>query len=47
MMNGERYTRTLNEYSTRYFLKAIYEDYGELALKAIDACRKHANIMPP
>jgi hypothetical protein len=43
MMNGERYTRTLNEYSTRYFLKAIYEDYGELALKkAIDACRKHA-----
>ena len=43
MMDGERYTRTLNEYSTRYFLNSILEDYGESAFqKAIDSCRKHA-----
>ena len=43
MMSGEKYTRTLNEYSTRYFLERIREDYGESTLqKAIDACRKHA-----
>ena len=43
MMNGERYTRTLNEYSTRYFLNAIFEDYGEEALqKALKACSKHS-----
>lgn len=43
IMNGERYTRTLNEYSTRYFLQRIRGDYGESAFqKAIDACRKHA-----
>ena len=43
MMNGEKYSRTLNEYSTRYFLERIREDYGESVFqKAIDACRKHA-----
>lgn len=43
MMNGEKYTRTLNEYSTRYFLERIREDYDESVFqKAIDACRKHA-----
>ena len=43
MMSGEKYTRTLNEYSTRYFLERIREDYGEsIFRKAIDACRKHA-----
>lgn len=43
MMNGERYTRTLNESSTRYFLKAIHEDYRKPGLqKAVEACRKHA-----
>jgi len=43
MMNGEKYTRTLNEYSTRYYLEHIREDYGELALqKAISACKMHA-----
>jgi hypothetical protein len=43
MMSGEKYTRTLNEYSTRYFLERIREDYGESVFqKAIDACRKHA-----
>lgn len=44
MMNGGRYTRTLNKYSTRYFLKAIYRDYGKQGLqKAIEASRKHAS----
>lgn len=43
MMNGEKYCRTLNEYSTRYFLERIREDFGESVFqKAIDACRKHA-----
>ena len=43
MMNGEKYSRTLNEYSTRYFLERIREDYRESVFqKAIDACRKHA-----
>jgi hypothetical protein len=43
MMSGEKYTRTLNEYSTRYFLERIREDYDESVFqKAIDACRKHA-----
>jgi uncharacterized protein with ParB-like and HNH nuclease domain len=44
MMNGEKYTRTLNEYSTRYFLDRILEDYGHSALlRAIEACKKHAD----
>ncbi|MDO9518440.1 MAG: hypothetical protein Q7J10_10410 [Methanosarcinaceae archaeon] len=43
MMNGEKYTRTLNEYSTRYFLDHILEDYGQSALqKAVEACKMHA-----
>ncbi len=43
MMEGERYTRTLNEYSTRYFLESILEDYGEEGLeKAVIASSKHA-----
>ncbi len=43
MMNGGKYTRTLNEYSTRYFLEHIREDYGEYALrKALAACKQHA-----
>lgn len=44
MMNGEKYARTLNEYSTRYFLKHIKEDYGDVALaKALSACKQHAD----
>jgi len=44
MMDGESYTRTLNEYATRYFLEHIRLDYGEdVFKKALDACRKHAN----
>jgi uncharacterized protein with ParB-like and HNH nuclease domain len=43
MMNGEKYTRTLNEYSTRYFVERIREDFGEGAFrKALAACQKHA-----
>lgn len=43
MMNGDKYTRTLNEYSTRYFIEHIREDYGETAFrKALSACKKHA-----
>lgn len=44
MINGEKYTRTLNEYSTRYFLDHIREEYGQLALqKAVIACKMHAD----
>lgn len=43
MMNGVKYTRTLNEFSTRYFLEHIKKEYDESVLnKAVDACRKHA-----
>ena len=43
MMNGEQYARTLNEYSTRYFLNNILEDFGiEYFKSAISACKKHA-----
>ena len=43
MMNGEKYTRTLNEYSTRFFLDHILEDYGQSALqRAAAACKMHA-----
>ena len=43
MMSGDKYSRTLNEYSTRYFLDQIKKDYGETALKkAITSCRRHA-----
>lgn len=43
MMNGERYTRTLNAKATKYYLQHILEDYGEDALqKAIESCKLHA-----
>ena len=42
MMNGERYTRTINLYATEYFFKKIYEDYGcKLLNNAIVATKKH------
>ncbi len=42
MMNGEKYTRTLNEQHTKYYLENIKYDFGNDALqRAIDACRKH------
>jgi uncharacterized protein with ParB-like and HNH nuclease domain len=44
MMSSKEYKRTLNEYSTRYFINHIREDYGEMAYqKAIEACRKQAD----
>ncbi len=43
MVKGERYTRTLNDYTTRYFLENIRHDFGERVFQnAIEACRKHA-----
>lgn len=43
MMNNERYTRTLTEKTTRFYLENILLDYGEEALRnAVNACRKHA-----
>lgn len=40
-MNGASHTRTMNEYSTIYFLGSIYKDYGRnkfiVALKATAA----------
>lgn len=42
MMNGERYTRTLNLFATEYYLKSIRADYGKEAFeKALEACQKH------
>ena len=43
MMDGVQYTRTLNEYSTRYYLEHIERDYGIEALyRALNACEQHA-----
>jgi hypothetical protein len=43
MMNGERYTRTLNGNLTRYFLDHILADYGgEALVNAVKACQLHA-----
>lgn len=42
MMNGERYARTLNAYTTEYFLNNIHADYGVGRLKnALTALYKH------
>ncbi len=42
MMDGERYTRTINSYTTDYFLTKIYSDNGKESLKkAISAVEKH------
>jgi 5-methylcytosine-specific restriction protein A len=41
-LNGERYTRTNNAYTTDYFLSNIYKDYGLPGLtNAIKALRLH------
>ena len=43
MMNNERYTRTLTEKTTRFYLENILADYGEESLRnAVNACRMHA-----
>lgn len=43
MMDGVQYTRTLNEYATRYYLEHIEQDYGIEALhRALNACEQHA-----
>ncbi|WP_137790944.1 hypothetical protein [Bacillus sp. E(2018)] len=40
MMNGERYTRTINTEATRYYLENIEKDFGfdqlKIALKAVE-----------
>ena len=42
MMEGNVYHRTLNNYSTKYFLENIREDFGNEAFKsALDATEKH------
>ncbi len=42
MMTGERYARTLNSYTTEYFLNNIYTHYGEAGLlNALTALNKH------
>ena len=42
MMEGKKYTRTLNTYSTKYFLENIRSDFGELYYKnAISAVKQH------
>jgi len=49
MMNGEDIQGTLNEYSTRYFLKAIYEDYWRVSFKKsiLMLVESMLLIMPP
>ena len=42
MMRGQTYYRTMNRYSTEYFLKSIYSDFGFGGLRpAVDAVRSH------
>lgn len=42
MLEGQRYTRTLNTFATRYNLEKIREDYGEAAFNnAIHAVTEH------
>ena len=42
MINGEQYTRTINEYATKYYLTRILLDNGEKSFVcALDALRKH------
>jgi len=42
MMEGTKYSRTNNEYTTDYFLKNIYSDYGRQKLKtALYAVSEH------
>lgn len=45
MMNGERYTRTINTEATRYYLENIKNDFGldqlNIALKAVDLHTKY------
>jgi FAD synthase len=42
MMNGERYTRTINTEATKYYLDNIKNDYGYDQLKtAINAVKLH------
>lgn len=42
MLNGERYARTLNAYTTEYFLNNIHNDYGDEGLQnALTALYKH------
>lgn len=42
MVNGQRYTRTLNTYATRYYLENIKSDYGMAVFaKALEAVTKH------
>lgn len=42
MMDGKRYTRTMNTYATKYFLLSISADFGEEQFeKALNATREH------
>lgn len=43
MLEGERYTRTMNIAATRYFLENIHQDEGDAGLRlALSSVRKHA-----
>lgn len=42
MMDGQRYTRTLNTYATRYILENIRRDYGDDQFqKALESTKEH------
>lgn len=42
MMQGKRYTQTMNKFGTEYYLKNIYKDFGnDLFKNAINAYKQH------
>ena len=44
MMDGKRYTRTINEYSTEYYLEMICADFGQQALsRALLSVERHVD----
>lgn len=46
MLNGEEYQRTLNQFTTRYFLERIRQDFGLAEFKnAISSLQKHVDYL--
>jgi hypothetical protein len=41
LMNGVKFTRTLNVYSMNYFLDNILKDYGRVQQKALESLKIH------
>lgn len=42
MLNGDEYHRTMNQYTTRYYLEHVREDFGEsVFVAALKSVEKH------